>query len=596
LSVARGNGSGPLIKCHAGCATADVLAALDLSWSDLLPPRGPRQPAAGKASRATAEARRAASDKSDSSASTGKTIISEYCIRDTAGDLVAVHVREDLPGGGKRFRWELPDGTLGLGGRPVSSLPLFGSERLKDLDPDQAVIVTEGEKVASVIVSAGIPAVGTVTGASGTPGDEALRPLLGRQVYLWPDNDPPGIEHMRRIAEALWRIGCRQIRTVNWEAAPPGGDAADLLALEGGLDEVHALLDEATPYTPGEAGLVTERLSDVTPEAVTWLWDGRLPLGKLVLIAGLPGLGKSCLSLAIASAVSRGSLWPCGEGRAPLGDVLLISLEDDPADTIVPRLLAEGADLSRIHRLAFVPGADGRRGLDLSRDVPRLETYLEAHPDIRLVVIDPLSAVLGAIDTHRNADVRGVLAPLADVAARHRVCVLGVTHLAKASSGQQALLRVIGSVAFAAAARAVYLVTRDATDESKVLFLPVKSNLGPVRPGLSFTRETVSVADRIEAPRIRWLGTVTVTADEAAPDSDSEPNALSEAVAFLRSALRDGPVEAKRLFADAQAAGIAAKTLRRAKTRLRIESGRSGGLGRAGTWEWRLLDQDDRER
>jgi len=110
---------------------------------------------------------------------------------------------------------------------------------------------------------------------------------------------------------------------------------------------------------------------------------------------------------------------------------------------------------------------------------------------------------------------------------------------------------------------------------------------------LSFTREVVLVADGIEAPRIRWLGTVATTADEALPSPDVEPNAVREAMEFLRSALQDGPVEAKRLFTDAHAAGISNMTLRRAKNRLRIESGRSGGLGRAGTWEWRLPDEHD---
>ena len=130
----------------------------------------------------------------------------EYEIRDASGILVAIHERRDRPNGDKEYWWRLPDGTYGLNGLATSALPLYGCERLRDLPEGEPVVVTEGEKAADALMAKGIAAVGTVTGASGTPGDEALAVLLPFRTVLWPDNDEQGRNHMRRIAEALWRI------------------------------------------------------------------------------------------------------------------------------------------------------------------------------------------------------------------------------------------------------------------------------------------------------------------------------------------------------------------------------------------------------
>ncbi|MHB1025787.1 MAG: phage/plasmid primase, P4 family [Desulfobacteria bacterium] len=141
----------------------------------------------------------------------------------------------------------MPDGTKGLGGRKLETLRLYGIDQL----PPEAkeVILTEGEKATDALLVNGIPAVGTVTGASGTPVDDVLRPLLGRTVYLWHDNDPPGRKHMNKIGEALLRLGHRDLRIIDWKGAPPKGDAADLFALDGARDEFDALMDGAREFT-----------------------------------------------------------------------------------------------------------------------------------------------------------------------------------------------------------------------------------------------------------------------------------------------------------------------------------------------------------
>jgi len=134
-------------------------------------------------------------------------------------------------------------------------------------------------------------------------------------------------------------------------------------------------------------------------------------------------LGKSQITCAIAAAITNGGPWPNNEGHATQGSVLMLSAEDDVADTIRPRLEAAGADVSRVHMLEAVrTNEGGRRGLDLSRDIAQLEKALAQVPDTQAIIIDPLSAYMGKIDSHRATDVRfGVLAPLQDLAQRARV-------------------------------------------------------------------------------------------------------------------------------------------------------------------------------
>jgi AAA domain len=133
------------------------------------------------------------------------------------------------------------------------------------------------------------------------------------------------------------------------------------------------------PSANGHSGstcfLVSRCAAEIRPEKVDWLWPGRLALGKHTCIAGEPGTGKSQLSIAIVAALTTGGEWPCGEGEAPLGNAIILSAEDGVADTIVPRLLAASADLSRVHVVSAIhDGGGGHRGFDLQRDLELLES------------------------------------------------------------------------------------------------------------------------------------------------------------------------------------------------------------------------------
>jgi hypothetical protein len=180
--------------------------------------------------------------------------------------------------------------------------------------------------------------------------------------------------------------------------------------------------ESASRASSNETPIIT-CVADVPAREIEWLWPGRFALGKFGLIGGHPGLGKSQITCAIAAAITNGGPWPNNEGHATQGSVLMLSAEDDVADTIRPRLEAAGADVSRVHMLEAVrTNEGGRRGLDLSRDIAQLEKALAQVPDTQAIIIDPLSAYMGKIDSHRATDVRfGVLAPLQDLAQRARV-------------------------------------------------------------------------------------------------------------------------------------------------------------------------------
>ncbi len=328
-------------------------------------------------------------------------------------------------------------------------------------------------------------------------------------------------------------------------------------------------------------------LDEVSPAPVEWLWPGRIAIGKLTLLAGDPGLGKSLVTLDIAARVSRGIPWPDNlrDPNQP-GDVVLLSAEDDLADTIRPRLDAAGADVSRIRALTAVRGndemGDYQRALDLGRDLAMLE---QATLDgCRLIVIDPVSAYLGDTDSHKNANVRGLLAPLAEFAARRRVAILALTHLNK-SSGGQAMYRASGSLAFIAAARAAWIVTKDKDDARRRLVLPIKNNLAEDTDGLAYT-----VMDDGAGPFVAWEAeAVRISADEAlaVDDHREERTDREDAAHWLSDLLADGRAESRDVKTAAARAGHAWRTVCRAKKDIGVISAKEG-FSAGAKWFWSL--------
>jgi len=268
-----------------------------------------------------------------------------------------------------------------------------------------------------------------------------------------------------------------------------GDDAHDwleqrILAAADAEDEQNdtELLTSSTPV------LVT--MADVEARSIDWLWPQRIAAGRLSLLVGRPGCGKSFLTCDMASRISTGTPWPDGS-PCPLGSVILICAEDDPADTVRPRLDAHRADVSKVHMLRAVKRTDenGRESevMFSLADIEALESALKQCNDCRLVVVDPIGSFLGGkTDAHRDNEVRSVLAPVAALAEKYAVAVLVVCHTRKGTS-TSADDTAMGSRAFTGIARSVWHLSRDSEDQKRRLLLPGKSNIAPEQGGLAFS-------------------------------------------------------------------------------------------------------------
>lgn len=333
--------------------------------------------------------------------------------------------------------------------------------------------------------------------------------------------------------------------------------------------------------------------TDLNPEPIRWLWEHWLALGKLHILAGAPGQGKTTLALAMAATITIGGRWPDG-GRCGQGNVLIWSGEDDPADTLLPRLMAAGADRSRCY---FIEGArtdDGEvQPFDPARDLQSLLQAIEQIGGIRLLVIDPVvSAVTG--DSHKNTEVRRALQPLVNLAAACDCAVLGITHFAKGGQGMDPAQRVVGSVAFTAVARVVLVAAKvkslEDGQDARILARS-KSNIGPDDGGFAYHLEQCEPLPGIQASRIAWGAAVQGSARDLLtnPNESEEGEEAQDVAGFLRGLLADGAMSAKDIYKDADGAGYSRDQIKRASIKMGIEKRKSG---MDGGWRWALSDAE----
>lgn len=334
-------------------------------------------------------------------------------------------------------------------------------------------------------------------------------------------------------------------------------------------------------------GVVLACARDLTPEPVAWLWQYWLALGKLHIFAGAPGQGKTTIALSLAATVSIGGRWPDGSRCEP-GNILVWSGEDDPADTLLPRLIAAGADRSRCF---FVSGTriDGEvQPFDPARDLGHLLAAIDDIGGISLLIVDPVvSAVTG--DSHKNTEVRRSLQPLVDLAATCRCAVLGISHFSKGGQGQDPTQRVVGSVAFSAVARVVLVAAKvkgEDGEDSRILARS-KSNIGPDKGGFKYHLEQVEALPGIEASRVAWGAAVEGSARDLLTDpSDDTHDDTSEACELLRAELvADTWTPAETACAPLKAAGFSKKQIWAASKKLSVI--RKKGAMKEG-WYWRL--------
>lgn len=368
---------------------------------------------------------------------------------------------------------------------------------------------------------------------------------------------------------------------------PPLADK-EVLRIAGSVVRYPAADNTGTQEEPGREKAVPKlvTLCNVKPESVSWLWPGRVPFGKLTVLDGDPGLGKSMVTLDIAARLTSGRPFPDGAG-CELASVVLLSAEDGLADTIRPRLDAVDADSSRVVAVPVVVVPGGAEILpNIAAHLPQIEEALRK-VSARLLVVDPLMAYLGReINSYRDQDVRGVLAPLAVLAERTEAAVLLVRHLRKGSRADGALYAGGGSIGIAGAARSVLLVAKDPDDEGRRILAAVKSNLCRTPPSLAYRIEE----DREGRPRVAWESdSVEITADRllaAAAEGAEDRTAREEVAERLREILSGGPVPEKEVCAELGVGrGVSERTYRRARQALGVVSAKAGfGAG----WSLRL--------
>jgi putative DNA primase/helicase len=561
LQVSRGGAGRTLVHCHAGCTVLEIMAELKLSLDDLFG---------------------------------GRKV---YSYVDGFDQVLFQVIRK----ADKGFWQRRPDGRGGWvnNRKGVPAVLYRWPEVRKAREAGRVVWVAEGEKDADALVLAGVTATCNPGGA-GKWRQEFAEELAGIDVVIVADRDGAGYAHAAEVAATL-EGKARSVRVV--EAATPGpfgdgADAYDHLDAGLGLDafrpvdvraraHVDPLMWPPGPLGSSEGGpggqgvkgfaIRSRRLAAVTRRDVEWLWQDRIPLGKLTLLVGDPGAGKSYMHLALAAPMTRGQALPLTAAAEP-ASVAIFQAEDDPEDTLAPRADLLGMDDERV-LLVEEFTERGKRVPFGPEHVPALERALDGMDRPRLLVIDPVASFVGGkVDTYRDNQVREALAPLVELAQRRRMAVLAVVHMNK-DAAKKALYRAAGSVAFVGLVRSVLLAAKDEQTGRRAV-VAIKHNL---------TADSMPLEYDIGPGGFAWLGEAPeLTAERllSAPLSEGERTALQDAKALVVDLLSAGARRSKELEEAAGVQGITAQTLKRARKALGVvaEQRQTGPGGRAEWW------------
>lgn len=358
----------------------------------------------------------------------------------------------------------------------------------------------------------------------------------------------------------------------------------------------------STPAADSHGTLKVSRISSVKAKPIRPLWPGCLYHGKVTVIAGVPGDGKSLLTTDIMARISAGKDWPVGEGTFKAAASLLLTAEDDPADTIRPRLDQAGANtdlIELIEGVHHIDAATGERSLDLVSlisDLPAIERKI-IELGAAALVIDPLTSFADS-DTNKTADMRRLLDGLAQMAARTGAAVMVITHLNKRSDARKAMQMIAGSHVIVAAVRVVLVTARDPNDKARRLVLPIKLNIGPDGTGFAFRVVPKTHPVCGDVPTVEWEEEKVgdLSADDVLIDSTPRAQAAveksTEVCEWLRDLLKDGPIEARVMWNKAKDKGFSE---RRVKTGLKIINATCEVLGYQGKWHYRLPESDIQE-
>src|SRR6266404_871485 len=498
----------------------------------------------------------------------------------------------------KRFQQRRPDGKGGWIWNVKGVVPvLYRLPEVVTAPADATIFVAEGEKDADRLASLGVVATTSAMGAGkwldrdDKPRPQYIEPLRGRHVVIFPDNDDAGRKHAQQVSSSLQGIAA-SVRIVSLPNLPKAGDVSDFLDAGGTRTDLERLsanmaeepdnstrdaeqiiVDAATESgnTTGSSsdGIRLVPASEIEPSRVEWAVPNLVPLGCITTVAGEPGEGKSTLTVCWAAGISTGAL--AGALSGIPANVALATSEDAPAEVVVPRLCAAGADLTRVHFIELRRDGEKDAWVLTPENVSNFRPKVLAL-GIRFLVIDPLVSHLPPkTDPHQDAAVRRVLAPLAQLAAEARLAVVAVMHFNKGDA-HSALNRLNGSIAFGAASRSVLVLRKHPqnSDDSERVLVQIKSNYGALASALLLRLETRQVEYKeqvIPTCAIRVIGEAIGVSTEDVMRSDAPQNRLKrdDAIDFLKTLLANGPVDSGSVDEQATARGISQSTLRRAK-------------------------------
>lgn len=360
-------------------------------------------------------------------------------------------------------------------------------------------------------------------------------------------------------------------------------------------DPNHGLIISEKPAgNPGGVLVTTINGCHVKPEPVSWLWSGWLAAGKLHIIAGRPGDGKTTIALTIAAVTTAGGRFPDGQ-QAPIGDALIWSGEDTAADTLVPRLLLAGADMSRVHFVDKTIVGELKRPFDPAIDMQPLADAVRTLGNIRLVIVDPIVSMVAG-DSNMAATVRRSLQPLSDLAASTDCAALGISHFTKNTAGKNPLERLTGSLTFGAAARIVWGTAQQQGGEARVL-VRVKNNLSAGDGGFEYAVTESALPDDplITSSTIAWGRPIEGNAEDILGEAEGtggEGGSADEVREWLRALLANGPVNAADGLKLGEELGFSENQIFRARRKLGVISDKPGyGVG----WAWSLPNAEESE-
>ncbi len=568
LSVTENRDGKVLVNCHAGCAPEAVLDALGLDWADLFPDGGDTPPARARTQQGKQDA--------------------VYPYFSESGELLYEVVRYRNP---KTFRQRRPDGNGGyvwkLDGvdRVLYRLPEL--REAVAAEPPVPVLVTEGEKDADNLCALGFVATTAAGGAGAKWLPQYSESIRGADVVIVPDNDRPGGNYRDKIGEALQGTAL-SVRVLT--VPEPHKDVSDWIKAGAEAADIQAAIDTAPEWKPpaatDKAGPVLVNLADVEAKAVSFLWEPYIPRGKITIVEGNPGMGKTSLVLKLAAHLTRGELLPGETGSREPANVIYLTCEDGIADTIKPRFTGYGGDSSRFYvlqnrRVEDPDTGNVRETLITLQDLSDLASAIETVRPV-LVVIDPVQAFLGPkVDMNKANEVRPVMASLGQLAETYDFAVVLIRHLGQ-SGKDRAIFHGIGSIDFSAVARSILLTGTDPQDEAVRVVAHLKH---------SCSAKGKSHAFGLPEGVFTWMGESDLTEHDlvAAAPSRDERTSLDDAVEFLEGELAEGPEPAEELLRRAEKLGIPERTLRRAQRKLGVMANReSSGNGGAGRWIWRL--------